>query len=140
MERKKNYVAYCKAHAIRELEEIKGEDRSAYACDLGCDLTEEINCNGTATFNTYLAKEYIRFWWDEAGDVIEYQKFNYGKILWNPFEDPEAFHVCMIIEGVRTLLARCPFIDEHWNEKITLDRKTINKIIQEIRAQDRIEL
>lgn len=140
MERKKNYVNYCKAHAIQELEEMKGENRSVYACDLGYELTHEINCNGTATFSTYRAKEYIRFWWDEAGDVIEYQKFNYGQILHNPFEEPEAFHVCMIIEGVNTLLARCPFIDTHWNDEIILDRKTINTIIREIRAQNTIEL
>ena len=140
MERKKNYVNYCKAHAIQELENMKGENRSVYACDLGYELTQGININGTATFSTYAAKEYIRFWWDEAGDVIEYQKFNYGQILHNPFEEPEAFHVCMIIEGVNTLLARCPFIDKYWNDEIILDRKTINTIIREIRKQDRIEL
>lgn len=140
MERKKNYVNYCKAHAIQALEEMKEWDRSVYACDLGYELTQEINVNGTATFSTHAAKEYIRFWWDEAGDVIEYQKFNYGQILHNPFEEPEAFHVCMIIEGVNTLLARCPFIDEHWNDEITLDRKTINRLIREIRAQKGIEL
>ena len=140
MERKKNYVNYCKAHAIQELEEMKGCDRSVHACDLGYELTQEINCNGTATFSTRAAKEYIRFWWDEAGDVIEYQKFNYGEILHNPFEEPEAFHVCMIIEGVNTLLSKCKTIDENWNDEIVLDRKTINKIIREIRAQKEIEL
>lgn len=140
MERKKNYVNYCKAHAIKELEYMKGWDKTVYACDLGYELTYEINTNGSATFSTYAAKEYIRFWWDEAGDVIEYQKFNYGKILHNPFEEPEAFHVCMIIEGVKTLLANCPTIDENWNDEIILDRKTINKIIREIRMQKEIGL
>ena len=140
MERKKNYVNYCKAHAIQTLDEMKGCDRRVYACDLGYELTQEINVNGTATFSTHAAKEYIRFWWDEAGDVIEYQKFNYGEILHNPFEEPEAFHVCMIIEGVNTLLSKCKTIDENWNDKIVLDRKTINKIIREIRAQKEIEL
>jgi len=139
MKRKKNYVAYCKAHAIDELQNMKGWATSEYGCDLGYKLTEEINCNGTATFSTHEAREYIKFWWDEAADVYDYQKFNYGEPLHNPFDSPEAFHVCMIIEGVNALCANCPTIDAAWNEKIELTNKTINKIIREIRAQNTIE-
>ena len=114
--RKKNYVAYCKAHAVQELENMKGYDREVYGCDLGYALTEEINVNGSATFSTHLAKEYIKFWWDEASDVYDYQKSNYGEVSHNPFDEPEAFHVCMIIEGVNALCSNCPTIEQFWND------------------------
>lgn len=139
MERRKNYVNYCKAHAIDALEEMKGCCHQTYGCDLAYELTEEINVNGSATFSTYAAREYIKFWWDEAAQVYEYQKQNYGEALHNPFENPEAFHVCMIIEGVNALCANCPTIDAAWNSGLLLTDRVINKIIREIRAQDRIE-
>lgn len=138
MERKKNYVAYCKAHAIDALEEMKGWGNSSYGCDLSYTLTQEINVNGSATFSTHQAKEYIKFWWDEAAEVYDYQKWNYGDPICNPFDEPERFHVCMIIEGVSALCANCPTIEEFWNDKIELDNKTINRIIREIRAQKEI--
>ena len=139
MERKQTFVAYCKAHAIQELEELKGMDASEYGCDLYITLTQDINVNGTATFSTYEAKEYIKLWWDEAADVYQYQKDNYGEAFYNPFESPEAFHVCMIIEGVRALLCKCRLIDEFWNEELPLTKKNINRLFRQIKAQWEIE-
>lgn len=135
----KNYVDYCKTHTIVELENLRGMNHSDYGCDLAYTLTQDINCNGTATFSTYEAKQYIREWWDEAGEVYEYQKFHYGEALHNPFENPEAFHVCMIIEGVRTLLSRCPLIDEYWNDELVLTDEAIDRLISEISEQNEIE-
>lgn len=66
-EKLESYIDYCKNYAITELEEMKGYDRSIYLCDLGMELTHAINCNCTATYSTWKAKEYIKEWFDEAG-------------------------------------------------------------------------
>ena len=50
----------------------------------------------------------------------------------NPFESPEAYHVCMIIEGVNSLLSQVSYIDKKWNDKIELTEKRIKKIIKEV--------
>lgn len=135
----KTYIEYCKDHAIDELENLKDWGKMIYACDLGYELTDEINVNGSATFNRAAAREYIREWWDEAAEVYEYQKDNYGHVLHNPFENPEAFHVCMIIEGVDRLCANCPTIENAWNDEIELTDEVIDQIIAEIKAQTVIE-
>jgi len=132
-----SYADYCKQHIIDELQNYRGT--TVYACDLGHSLTEAININGSATYDIREAKEYINLWWDEAVEIYKYQKDNYGECLHNPFEAPSAFHVCMIIEGVNSILAQCPVIDDAWNEEIILDDKTIAKIVEYVETVDEIE-
>lgn len=125
-----SYSDYCKEHIKDNIENYENEH--VYACDLANHLTEAINIDGSATYSTYKAKEYIKFWWDEASDYFQYEKDNFGENLHNPFERPEAFHVCMIIQGVSSLLYQCSTIDKHWNDEIELTPKHIKKILKEI--------
>jgi hypothetical protein len=135
----KDYVTYCKDFIIDGLTDCKGYLNSEYACDLGYKLTERINVDGSATYSTYEAKQYIKEWWNEAGEVYEYQKDNYGECLQNPFENPEAFHVVMIIEGVNNILNQCETIQENWNDEIELTDEVINKLIEEVEDVREIE-
>ena len=112
------------------------EGRSVYACDLGNEITNGINCDGTATYSTYEAKQYIREWCDEAGEYWEYENWNFGEHLHNPFDEPEAFMVCMIIEGVSSILAQCEIIDSAWNDKIELTEETIAAILSQIDGKE----
>lgn len=137
MEERKSYVDYCKDFIIDNLPNY--EDEEVYMCDLAYKLTESINIDGSATYSTYEAKEYIKAWFDEAGEVYEYQKANYGECLHNPFENPEAFHVCMIIEGVRVLLAQCETVDNGWNDEVELTAENIHAILEELKQVDDIE-
>lgn len=134
-----SYIEYCKAHIIDHLENMKGWDNEEYGADLGSKLTEGINIDGSATCSTYEAKEYIKAWYDEAGEVYEYQKDNYGEVLHNPFEEPEAFHVCMVIEGVNNILAQCKTVEAHWNDQIKLTNTMINRIIKEVKTVESIK-
>ena len=136
---KKDYVTYCKDFAIDGLNEMKGYENSEYACDLGNKITESINVDGSAAYSTYEAKEYIKEWYDEAGEVYEYQKENYGAVCQNPFENPEGFHVCMIIEGVNNIMNQCETITENWNDEIELTDEVIEKLIKEIEEVTAIE-
>lgn len=127
-----DYVDYCKNHAIDGLDEMRGWNNEVYMSDLGMKLTEGINIDGSATYSTYMAKQYIKEWFDEAGECYQYEKDNYGEVLHNPFEEPEAFQVCMIIHGVENILSQCPTVDKFWNDKKKLTDTLINKIIKEI--------
>ena len=133
----KSYLKYCKDFIIDNLEGYK--NNYIYMCDLGNYITEGINVDGSATYSTYEAKEYIKEWFDEAGEVYQYQKDNYGECLHNPFEHPEAFHVCMIIEGVNNILNQCETIQKYCNDEKELNKKLINKIIKEVKQIESIE-
>ena len=122
---------YCKNFIINNIDNYS--DQSIYGCDLGNTITEGINIDGTCTYSTYKAKEYIKFWWDEAADYFQYEKNSFGENLHNPFENPDAFMVCMVIEGVNSLLSKSKFINKNWYNNIKLTDKNIKKIIREIK-------
>lgn len=122
---------YCKNFIADNLENYSNQ--SIYGCDLGYTITEGINIDGSCTYSAYKAKEYLKFWWDEAADYLQYEKDNFGENLHNPFENPEAYMVCMVIEGVNSLLSKSKFIDDNWDNNIELTDKNINKIILEIK-------
>lgn len=107
------------------------ENTMVYSCDLGFTITKGINCNGTATYSTHDAIEYIKEWWYDAADYSDYENLNFGERS-NPFSNPEAFMVRMIIEGVNSILSQCSYIDEHWNENIELTDEVIDEILSEI--------
>ena len=126
----KSYDDYCKDFIKDNISDFEGQE--VYACDLANYLTQNINVNGTATHSTDEAKEYIKFWWDEASDYFQYEKDNFEN-LHNPFERPEAFHVCMIIQGVQSLLSQCNVIDKNWNDEIIITSKKIEKILNQLK-------
>ncbi len=127
----KTLTDYCKDFIIDNLPDYLGTN--VYGCDLGYTITEGINADGSCTYSTYEAKEYLKFWWDDAADYFQYEKDNFGENLYNPFKNPEAYMVCMVIEGVNSLLSQSSFIDKNWNNEIELTKKNIKKIIQEIK-------
>lgn len=126
----KSYEEYVKDFIKDELYNNIG--REVYGADLGFALTESINIDGSATYNIRKAEEYIKEWWDEAADVYNYQKMNYGECLHNPFESLEKFHVCMIIEGVNSILSQCKVVDENWNNEFEITEDVYNLIIEQM--------
>ena len=128
-----SYEEYCKDFIKNELYNREGS--AYYVCDLGNTLTEYINMDRSATYSRYKAEEYIKYWWNDAGDVLQYYYENTGVCV-NPFDEPEKFHVLMIIEGVNSLLSQCEIIDKNWDGEITLTEENINTIIDEIKDLD----
>lgn len=128
-----SYEEYCKDFIKNELYNHEGS--AYYVCDLGNTLTEYINMDRSATYSCYKAEEYIKYWWDDAGDILQYYYENTG-ICVNPFDEPEKFHVLMITEGVNSLLSQCEIIDKNWDGEITLTEENINTIIDEIKDLD----
>lgn len=130
------FFDYCKEHLLQKLDEY--EDTVHYACDLGYDLCEGENVAGTLTYSTYEAKKYLKEWWDECGDYYEYAKDNFGELPTNPFENPEAYMVCMVIQGVCDILSQCESIDNSWNDKVALDENFLEKLREEIKQVNEI--
>lgn len=131
-----NFTDYCKEQIEKRLPEMAG--RSVYMCDLAYELMEEPNVNGTLTYSTHDAIEYIRGWWYDAADYFDYAKSNFGEVK-NPFENPKAYMVCMVIEGVRSLLSGCDTVDGSWNDKIELTETVIERILNEVKEVGQVE-
>ena len=125
-----SYFDYCKQHLLERLDAYIGT--SHYACDLGYYLCEEENANGSLTFSRKRAMEYLKAWWFDCGDYWEYEKDNFGEHPHNPFDNPEAFMVCMVIHGVDNILSQCRPINEAWNDTINLSDKFVAELKKEI--------
>lgn len=134
---RQNFCDYTKEHLLDKLEDYKG--CKSYACDLYNLLTEGINADGSATYSTYEAKEYIKEWFEDAGNYYEYAKMNFGEVFNNPFERPEAFMVEMIIQGVSVLLNDVKTISDNWDEEIEITEELIQEIKNHIESIKEIE-
>lgn len=121
-----SFVEYCKAYIIENIDDYEGTE--VYACDFTTSITDGPNIDGTLTYSTNEAIEYLREWWYEAGEYWQYEKDNFGENQHNPFENPEAYMVCMVIEGCASILSRCPDLEDNWNDKIELTAEIIHNI------------
>lgn len=137
MEELKSYVEYVKDFIVDNLPEYEGKE--VYACDLAYTITEGINADGSATYSRQKAVDYIKEWFDEAAEVYQYQVENYGQASQNPFENPEAWMVCMIIEGVSAIFSQCTVIDDNWNNEIELTEEIIKTILEEVQEVEEIQ-
>lgn len=131
------FFDFCKNFILDEIDEFEGRD--VYGADFGLELTEGMNCDGTFTYSTEKAKEYLKEWREEAGEYSDYEKFNFGERS-NPFYNPERFTTGMVTEGVITILSRCQFIDNKWDEKFKLTEDVIALIKEQVEEQTNDEL
>ena len=117
-----------------KLEEMEGQE--VYGCDLGYQLFEEANVNGSYTCDAFEAQKWIREHFDELGEVVEDIKFNLGaESVPNCFDNPEAFQVVCMLELSATLIGQCQTVDENWNNTMELTPETIKQIIKELNTK-----
>lgn len=105
------------------------EDTECIACDLGCKLTETINMYGRVVNDAW---DFLSNHLKDARDEYNYEKESFGNVLHNPFENPDAFVTCMMINVVEAILSQIPYIDEHWNEDIVLTKGVIRNILSHL--------
>lgn len=134
---RQDFTDYCKEQIENRLPEMEG--RSVYMCDLALDMMEGPNVDGTLTYSTNDAIEYIRKWWYDAADYFQYEKDNFGEVYHNPFDNPEAYMVCMVIEGVRSILSQCATVDEQWDDKVELTGAVIDRILSEVKDVEEVK-
>lgn len=134
----KTFVEYCKDYILDNIDDHEG--RMVYLCDLGFELTEEPNASGTLTYCRKEALDYISEWIDDAADYFDYEKSKCGTNR-NPFENPEAYMVCMVIEGVRAIIdAAIEHLNLDQDEKVELSQELINDIKEFIEDFDKVKL
>ena len=129
-----NFKEYCKDYILEHLNDYEGQ--SVYGSEVGYTITQSPNVDGTLTYSREDAKEYLREWWDECAAYWNYEKDNFGEHFHNPFDEPEAYMVCMVIEGVNAILANEPHIEESWNDELELTEEVIEDIKEHVEEFD----
>ena len=125
-----SFIDYNKNYIKDNIRDYSG--LTFYGSDFSHEITMPINCDGTCTYSRTKAFDYLHEWWAEAADYFEYHKNNFGEYL-NPFENPEKYMACMVIEGCSALLSETSVIDKHWNSIFTLDEESIQSILKDIK-------
>lgn len=125
------YAEYCRNHIADNLELYIGETFENYI-DLSISLTESENINGSATFSTYKAEQFIKAWFDNVGVFLNEYQQDLGELpTHNPFTDQELFHCLMLIYGVQNILANVSKINDN-AEPFILTQELAEHIKKEI--------
>jgi len=110
------------------------EDTKTYGCDMAYTLLEQYNIDGSYFYSTYESEEFIKQHFSELGEIVEEISFQLGKeFIPNIFDEPEKFTVVIFLEVANYILSQCKTIDDNWNNEMTLNKKTINQIIKEMK-------
>lgn len=129
-----DFSDFCRETIKDNLPEYVGLD--VYMCELGWLLTNEMNSDGTFTYSRSEALDYLREWWDEAAGYWDYEKFKFGENCHNPFDNPEAYLVCMVIEGVNSILSQCHEVIDNWDDEVKLSQEMCDSIIEQLDELD----
>ena len=125
IDRSKEIIKWAIDFIKDELPDWEGQE--VYGCDLANEITQGPNNNGIYENDSW---GFISKHINDARDEYEYEKNNFGDVLHNPFDNPEAFVVCMLINTVNDILSQVPIIDEHWNDSLELNEENINQILE----------
>ncbi len=109
------------------------EGREGYVSDLAFDLFESENMDSTITYDREKAKEWIAELFHDMGDVIEEMAAEWDMTP-NPFSNPEAFQVQVVIFLASRLIDCSDFVARRYEEEcdaITYDAEIIELIRDE---------
>lgn len=112
-----------------KLDEYEGT--SSCGCDLAYDLLQQYNVDGSYTYSTYEAKQWVVKNFDELGEIVE-EMTEEDIPPCNVFDNPEAFQVQIMLYVASGLLAQCETVNEFWNEEQELTEEIIAKIKEEL--------
>lgn len=127
MERSKEIKVWAADYIKGTLPDFEGQ--AVYGCDLASALTEMPNNNGKYEEDSW---GFIASHINDARDEYEYEKDCFGQVLHNPFDAPDAFVVCMLINTCEGLLADCPTVQANWDVSLELTPGIIQGILSEI--------
>ena len=117
---------------IDNLDDLEGHE--GYVSELAFTLFENENINGSMTYSTYKASQWIMENFHDLGDVVEDMAAEWG-ITPNPFNNPEAFMVQVVLYLAEQLVYESAYLqrgrDEEEIDAITYDEETIALIRRE---------
>lgn len=112
-----------------KLDEYEGN--SSYGCDLAYDLLQQYNVDGSYTYSTYEAKQWVASCFDELGNIVN-DMTEEGLAPCNVFDNPEAFQVQIMLYVAGGLLGQCNTVMAFWDEEQELTEEIIAKIKEEL--------
>ena len=121
---------------IEKLDEIKGENRLVYMCELDYELWQGERVDGTITYSNYEAVEWIKKYFYDIGEVWEELQFEFDKEFlskFNPFDNSEEFMLLIVCEASGRILASCPYISNNWDNEIELNNYRIGIIKKQLK-------
>ena len=111
------------------------EGQSVYGADLAFTLFECENIDGSITYSTYKAKEWIKKHFDELGEVVERMQaeweYNAGADI---FDNPEKFMVSVYLWVASEICGTLETVNEFWNDSEELTAELNEKITEELKA------
>lgn len=117
---------------IDHLDDLEGCD--GYVSELAFTLFEAENINGSMTYNTYKAEQWIAEHFHDLADVVEDMAADWG-ITPNPFSNPEKFMVQVVLYLAEQLVYKSDYLlrgrDEEEIDAITYDEETVALIRRE---------
>jgi hypothetical protein len=112
---------------IDNLDDLEGRD--GYVSELAFTLFENENINGSMTYSTYKAEEWIATHFHDLGDVVE-QRAAEWDITPNPFANPEVFMVQVVLYLAAQLMYTSDYLAQVEDE-IMYDESTLIRIRRE---------
>lgn len=107
------------------------EGTHSYGGELDFYLLQQYNMDGSYTYNTYEAKQWIQEHFDELGDIVK-EMTEEGLPPCNVFENPEVFQVQIMLFVAGDLLSQCETVTSFWDDEIILEKNIIDKIKDEL--------
>ena len=110
------------------------EGRDGYVSELAFTLFEGENIDGSMTYSTYKAEQWIVEHFHDLADVVEDMAADWD-ITPNPFSNPEKFMVQVVLYLAESLVYESDYLrrgrDEEEIDAITYDMETIALIRRE---------
>lgn len=117
---------------IDALDDMEGRD--GYVSDLAFTLFEGENIDGSMTYSTYKAEQWIVEHFRDLADVVEDMVADWD-ITPNPFSNPEKFMVQVVLYLAEQLVYTSDYLlrgrDEEEVDAITYDEETVALIRRE---------
>ena len=120
------------ARMIDALDDMEGRD--GYVSDLAFTLFEGENIDGTMTYSTHKAEQWIAEHFHDLADAVEDMAADWD-ITPNPFNNPEKFMVQVVLYLAEQLVYKSDYLlrgrDEEEIDAITYDAETVALIRRE---------
>ena len=117
---------------IDNLDDLEGRD--GYVSELAFTLFEYANIDGTMTYSTYKAEQWIAAHFHDLADMVEDMAADWD-ITPNPFSNPEKFMVQVVLYLAEQLVYKSDYLlrgrDEEEIDAITYDAETVALIRRE---------
>ena len=135
----KNYVIDL---LIRELEDYKGEKIAGY--EFAYKLLEQYNVDESVTYSIYDAQNWLKAHYGDMYEFLSNYRSNYGDealtyLTLDIFGHSERAMTTICLEVANDIMSSLDYIQDNWDNEITLDKKTIEVIKKELEEQRECE-